>query len=184
MHEEDLTPEERAALEALPRALEPAPELAERTVRALKERGLLRPPAPLRLPVPRPWWIVAAAAAVVLFAGGVGLGAWLESRHTTDVVMAIHREDTATAAALVQRTGSAYVSALAALASMADTARSPELAQGREVAVNALHAAASQMVRLAPDEPLAVGILQGMERASRRDTLSAAAAEARRVVWF
>jgi hypothetical protein len=49
---------------------------------------------------------------VMIFAGGFGLGAWLESRHTTQVVLDMHQRDTAEAAAMVQRTGSAYVSAL------------------------------------------------------------------------
>ena len=184
MHDDDLSPEEREALRALPREVDPPPELEAHTVRALRAAGLLRSPAPLPLVIPRPLWIGAAAAAVALLAGGFTLGAWLESRHTTDVVMQVHQRDDAAAAAMVQRTGSAYVSALAALAAVARTTRSPEVEQGREVAVNALHAAAGQMVRLMPDDPVAVDILQGMARAARSDTSSAWAAESRRVVWF
>ncbi|HEY2956356.1 MAG TPA: hypothetical protein VGK89_14045 [Candidatus Eisenbacteria bacterium] len=184
MHDQDeLTPEERAALESLPREREPERPLEERIVRALRAQGLLAPPVPFRLVPPAMAWLAAAAALVVVFAGGMGLGAWLEARHTTQVVLDMHQRDAAAAAALVQRTGSAYVSALSALASFSGRARPQELQSGREAAVSALQAAANQTVRLVPEEPIAVDILQGMARAARGDTLEAAA-EPRRVVWF
>ena len=185
MHDEELTPQERAALESLPREREPDPALEDRVVRALRAEGLLRRPAVIHFtPVPRGWIAAAAAASVVLFAGGFALGSWLEARHTTRVVLDMHQRDAAQAAALVQRTGSAYVSALAALASYAERARPQEMAPAREAAVNAMHAAANQMVRLVPEEPIAVNILQGMARAARGDSLEAAAQEPRRVMWF
>jgi len=184
MHDEELTPEERAAMDALPRERPPDRALEERTVRALRAQGLLERPAVLRLALPATGWLAAAAAAVVLFAGGFVLGAWLESRHTTQVVLDMHQRDAADAAAMVQRTGSAYVSALSTLAAFAEKARPQELAPAREAAVNALHAAANQMVRLVPEEPVAVNILQGMARAAHGDSLETAAAEPRRVVWF
>ena len=184
MHEDDLTPEERAAMEALPRERQPDRSLEERTVRALRAEGLIQRPAVLRLPLPAWGWLAASAAAVVLFVGGFALGSWLEARHTTQIVLDMHNRDAAQAAAMVQRTGSAYVSALAALATYAERARPQEMAPAREAAVNALHAAANQMVRLMPEEPVAVDILQGLARASRNDTLETAADEPRRVVWF
>lgn len=189
MHDDELTPEERTALESLPREREPDEALEERVVRALRARGLLKRPEVLRIaPVPRSWIALAAAASVILFAGGFALGSWLEARHTTRVVLDMHQRDAAHAAALVQRTGSAYVSALAALASYAEherhQGRPQELAPAREAAVNALYAASNQMVRLLPEEPLAVDILQGMARASRSDTLGTAAEAPRRTMWF
>ena len=82
-------------------------------MRALRAEGLLRRPAVLTLPTfPRVWIATAAAAAVALFMGGFVLGSWLEARHTTRVVLDMHQQDAAQAAALVQRTGSAYASAL------------------------------------------------------------------------
>jgi hypothetical protein len=185
MHDDELTQQEREALESLPREREPEAALEERVVRALRAQGLLRRPAVLRIaPVPRSWIAAAAAASVVLFAGGFALGSWLEARHTTKVVLDMHQRDAAQAAALVQRTGSAYVSALAALASYAERARPQEMAPAREAAVSAMHAAANQMVRLVPEEPIAVNILQGMARAAHADTVGTAAAEPRRVMWF
>jgi hypothetical protein len=184
MHEEDLTPEERAALESLPRERPPDRALEERVVRALRAQGLLERPAVLRIALPPLGWLTAAAASVMIFAGGFALGSWLESRHTTQVVLDMHQRDAAEAAAMVQRTGSAYVSALSTLASFAERTRPQEMAPAREAAVNALHAAANQMVRLVPEDPVAVNILHGMARAARGDSLEAAASEPRRVVWF
>ena len=186
MHDEDLSPEERERMLTLPRELDPDDSLEDRTVRALRAEGLLRsaPARVIRFPLSPVWIGMAAAAAFAMFAGGFGLGSWIEARHTTQVVTQMHEQDATRAAALVQQTGSAYVSAMAALASVSEGgksgAASPDLAQGREVAVNALHAAANQLVRIAPEDPLAVRILAGMGRAARGDSTSATD----RLVWF
>lgn len=182
MHDDELTPDEQARLRALPRELDPDDALEERTVRALRAEGLLRraPARVIALPLSPAWIGMAAAACFAIFAGGFFFGGWMEARHTTQVVSAMHEKDATRAAALVQQTGSAYVSALAALASYSDsTGANPQLAQGREVAVNALHAAANQLVRIAPDDPLTVQILAGMQRASRDTT-----GGTDRLVWF
>jgi hypothetical protein len=67
--ENELGPEERAALARLPREVPPPPALEETTVRALAARGLLRPSAVRRGRRLRDWGL-AAAAAVAIFAGG------------------------------------------------------------------------------------------------------------------
>ena len=187
MHPDDLTEPERREFQALPREAHPHDALEQRVVAALREEGLLRRPAPLRLPFTPAWIGPAVAASLILFGGGFALGGWMESRHTADVLVKLHERDSqnaAAAAAAVQRTGSAYVAALTALAAFADTshAQTPQVAQGREVAANALQAAASQMVRLAPEDPLAVRILQGLDRAARRD--SSASRDGSLTVWF
>jgi hypothetical protein len=64
--DDELTPEERAALERLPRAAPPPPALEEATVAALAARGLLR----------RRRWLgatAALAASLMLVAGGLAL---------------------------------------------------------------------------------------------------------------
>jgi len=190
MHEDDLTHDERARMRALPRELDPDDSLEERTVRALRAEGLLRhaPAKIVRFPLSPLWLGAAAAACFVIFGGGFFFGSWIEARHTTQVVTELHQQDAKQAAALVQQTGSAYVSAMSALASYAETkqqsnpqaASTREIAQGREVAVNALHAAANQLVRIAPEDPLAVRILSGMNQAARKDTTGATD----RLVWF
>jgi hypothetical protein len=188
MHPDDeLTDRERRDFEALPRESRPSADLERRVVAALREEGLLHRPAPLRFPITPAWIGTAVAASLILFTGGFALGGWMESRHTNDMLVKMHEKDTQTAAAAaaaVQRTGSAYVAALTALAAFADTthAPTPQVVEGREVAANALHAAASQMVRIAPEDPLAVRILQGLDRVARRD--SAATREGSLTVWF
>lgn len=71
--DDDLTPEERAALRALPLEAAPPAALEERVVAALRDRGLLRRR-------PRPHVLGSAgllrlAAEVLLFAAGLGMGA-------------------------------------------------------------------------------------------------------------
>jgi hypothetical protein len=181
MHEDDLSAEEREALDRLARERAPRPTLEDRVVAALRREGLLRAPEPLRLPLAPAWRAGAAAAAVAVFVGGFALGGWLESRHATDVIARMHEQQTAaTAAAEVQRTGSEYVRAVATLAALADTSRGESVQQGREVAINALRAAASELVRLAPEDPLAVKILQGLDRGQPTDTTTTP----RRTLWF
>ena len=191
MHDDELTPDERVRMLALPRELDPDDSLEERTVRALRAEGLLRraPAKIVRFTLSPLWLGAAAAACLVIFGGGFFFGSWMESRHTTEVVSAMHQQDATRAAALVQQTGSAYVSAMAALAAYTEnkqqqtnpqaTTNAADLAQGREVAVNALHAAANQLVRIAPEDPLAVRILAGMNSA-KHDTTGGTD----RTVWF
>jgi hypothetical protein len=69
--DEQLTPEERSALAALPQTLDPPPQLDQRIERALRQRRLVGPA--------RSVWLlrVAAAAAIALaFAGGWSAHAW------------------------------------------------------------------------------------------------------------
>ena len=182
---DELSPEIQAELDGLPREKAPGQLLEERTVRELRSRKLLRSP---RI---RPSWIVtAAAASIALFAGGFGFGEWTTSRNVGDALVTAQqitaqqieaRERTAMEAAeLVQRTGSAYVLALASLASMADGSSNGELDQGREVATAALYAAAGQLVTLVPNDPIAVQIrrlLSATQPLGQKE-------ESRRLVWF
>jgi hypothetical protein len=189
MHDDELTRDEREAMEKLPREGALPASLESRVVMALRREGLLQAPAPLALPgrVPPAWIGVAAAASLALFFGGFALGGWIESRHTADLLVDMRREDVATAAmaaAEVQRTGSEYVRALTLLASLADTTRGQSVDEGREVATSALHAAASQLVRMSPEDPVAVSILQGIERSNPTDSLRQGPQRPRRTLWF
>jgi hypothetical protein len=73
MTEDELTPAEREALRALPREAQPGDLLEERTVRALREAGLLGRRRPGRW---RPQFIypAAAAACVLFFVAGFAVG--------------------------------------------------------------------------------------------------------------
>ncbi len=165
-------------LDELPVEARPSTLLEERTVRELRRHGLLR----RQRRVPAAWLAGSAAAALALFASGVAVGQWLGTRS----VVAVAQNNTASAAAQVQRAGSAYVQALEVLANTAQQGPPPQQsAQAREVALTALHAAANEVVRLAPNDPVATRILLGIEQA-RRQALPADARDstARQIVWF
>lgn len=179
MPEDDLTPAEQQAFAALKKMNEPSRVLEERTVRSLQAQGLLRKQRRFS-----PSWLVAAAAAgAVLYLGGLATGQWLANRQTRDIVSDLQRDHTMEAAALVQRTGSAYAQAIASLASLRSPADSVSVSQGREVALTALYSAANELVRLTPDDPVVVRILQVMEHeGTTPDTTRSA--NTRRVIWF
>lgn len=176
---DDLSPAERQAFAALEKQNEPSRLLEERTVRALQAQGLLRGTRRFS-----PSWLVAAAAAgAVLYLGGLATGQWVATRQTTEIVSNLQRDHTLEAAALVQRTGSAYAQAIASLASLRTPADSHSVSQGREVALTALYSAANELVRLTPDDPVVVRILQAMEQ-EKVDTDTTQSANTRRVIWF
>lgn len=168
----ELSPAEQEALAALPREKKPERLMEERTVRALREEGLLAPPSGGRPQSDRepakaegrPWWRSAAAiaAAVALFAGGLSVGQMLGARQTVDAFQSVFEDGDALLAARVQRAGSDYVAALAAL-SVADGGAAADTSQALEVALTALWAAANEIVRLAPDDVLTARILQGFQ---------------------
>jgi hypothetical protein len=167
----ELSPSEREALAALPRDREPGRLMEERTVRALREQGLLATlSGSRRQSGSRPeraegrlWWrSTAVAAAVALFAGGVSVGQMLGARQTAGAFKSVFEDGDTMLAAEVQRAGSDYVAALAAL-SEPDGGAAADTSQALEVALTALWAAANEIVRLAPDDVLTARILQGFE---------------------
>ena len=188
MHDRDdheLTTAEREAFDALPREAMPSRLLEERLVAALRARGDLG-----QRRARRPAWdwgrlplAAAAAAGIALFACGLALGQWLGARHTAEAMLALQRQDAANAAAAVQRTGSAYLSALGALAQASASSDPQEVARARETAQNVLHEAANEMVRLAPDDPVSAQILKGFESAKVQATRASNDGK-QRLVWF
>jgi hypothetical protein len=189
MHDRDddvLTPAERERFESLPREAMPGRLLEERIVAELRTRGWL---GARHHVVRRPAWApfplaAAAAAGIALFACGLALGQWLGSRHTAETMLAVQRQDAANAASAIERTGSAYLSALGALAQASASSDSREVARAREAAQNVLHEAANEMVRLAPDDPVSAGILQGMDKAKVQAAPATADGKPSLKVWF
>jgi hypothetical protein len=182
MDKNELTPAEREAIESLPRERMPSRILEERTVRALKEQGLIR--ARPFLPSARlPWLAAGIAAAVALFVSGVLVGQGMGSRQTVNALATVYQRPADLAAARVQSTGSAHRQALAALVDATGSGNPGEVQRAREVALAAFWSAAAEIVRLAPDDPMALRILQELERSGRvpeagvvEDTMN--------VVWF
>ncbi len=189
MHDRDdheLTDAERESFDALPREAMPSRMLEERVVSELRARGLL---GARRIRRPALGWAgrfplaAAAAAGIALFACGLALGQWLGARHTAQAMLAVQRQDAANAASAVQRTGSAYLSALGALAQASASSDPQEVARAREAAQNVLHEAANEMVRMAPDDPVSAQILKGLDRAKVRATTASSDGK-QRLVWF
>ena len=145
----------------LTREREASQLLEERTIATLRERGLLRARRTSRL---NPAWLTGAiAASIALFATGVVVGQWLGTRTAASAMIALSQNDPSRTAAQVQRAGTQYVNALQALGQLASSTNSmPE--QGREVALAALYAAANEVIRFAPNDPLAEEILRGFQR--------------------
>ncbi|MFH1679857.1 MAG: hypothetical protein ABIH26_04350 [Candidatus Eisenbacteria bacterium] len=158
MNNEELTPKERRALEALPSEKRPSRLLEERVVRALRAEGVLAPARGVGIVIGPARAALATAAVVLLAAGSFALGHRAGSRQTLEIARAVQEENGKQIAALVQQTGSAYVAALGSL--MRAGAMDPEGArQGREAAVAALYAASHQVARLAPEDAIARNIL-------------------------
>src|SRR5258708_600353 len=132
--DEDLSATEREAFEALPREVMPSRLLEERVVSELRAHGYLG----VRHARHAGWGgmriTAAAAAAVALFASGLAVGQMLGARHTANAMLALQRQDAANAAAAVQRTGSAYLSALGALAQASASADPHEVALAHQAA--------------------------------------------------
>jgi hypothetical protein len=165
----------------LPMDAAPSALLEERTVRELRSRGLLRRQRSL----PTSWLVGSVAASIALFATGVVVGQWMGTRTTINTVAEIASNSTpAAAAAHVQQTGTAYVQALEALVTSANQNQQQASPQAREVALTALHAAANEVVRLAPNDPVASKILQGIEQARRQSQPLDEQDAGRKIVWF
>jgi hypothetical protein len=156
-HEVEWTPEERAALDALPRQMAPPPALEERTVGALRRMGVLGD-VPRRARPGGAWWVAAAAAAVAVFLGGVQVGQRQGTRLAVETITAVRGGDARDAAADVQRTAGAYLSALAILAERMPAADSAAVDQARQVVQAALAAAAREALRVTPDDAMAAAI--------------------------
>jgi hypothetical protein len=184
MNDDDLTPVEREALEALPREQTPSPFLEERVVRALRERGLLRPRRRRTVELTVLRVAVAVAAGIVLLLGGFVVGRWTGARPSGPVdTRPIEASQLALAASL-QRAGTAYLAALEDLASSDNAPRSEEMRQGREVALTTLYTAAGEVSRIVPKSHMARQLLQALDLAVQRDPAKQDEGKAERLIWF
>jgi hypothetical protein len=179
---DDLTPEEREAFAALPRERVPPGGLEDRVVDALRDEGLLASSFPRAGAVrsTRGWLVAAAAAGLALFASGVATGQWMGTRSTADLVSAVMDGDALSRALQVQEAGSEYVRAMARLSDLADELEAEDLRPGREAARAALHAAALELGRLAPEDATIQLVLAVLEERSRQAEEGAV----RTTIWF
>jgi hypothetical protein len=182
---DELTPAERRAFEALPREARLSAELEDRTVAMLQARGILAVPLRPVSGAPRHWhpaWLVGAlAASLALFATGFATGQYLGARAATIAAAVGFGGSLAERTQHVERTGSEYVAALAGLLQERDTSDMAARGRATQAALDALGAAAQEVARLAPDDPLAGAVLRGLTE--RRRAMQAPAAQ-RAVVWY
>ncbi|HEY2806421.1 MAG TPA: hypothetical protein VGI92_11250 [Gemmatimonadales bacterium] len=184
--QDELSPGERRAFEALPREADLPPELEERTVAMLRRAGHL--PTPITVSrrsggqTGRTWWIAGAiAATLAVFASGIAIGQYLGMRNAT-VLAFVSAHNATEAADRVQRTGDRYVQALASLSNLPATTDIVARNKARETAMAVLGAAAEEIAHLAPDDPLAAAVMRGLNERSRRQ--GPEAPSSRSVIWY
>jgi hypothetical protein len=107
---------------------------------------------PRRFPIS----VLQAAAAIAIFLLGALAGRTLDTASGPRQGVS---SDPLIAAAEVQRTGTAYVAAVARFREVAADSAPAAVAQAREVTLAAVHGAAFELARLHPDDPTAREIL-------------------------
>jgi hypothetical protein len=203
----ELTPEEKAEFERLPREASPSPLVWQRVVRTLRADGTLQSGAGARRSLAgpaaapsrwmRPWALAGAAmaASLTIFVSGVLLGHWMARTSTERAFQVVREHDGAQLAQRAQEAGTAYVSALVALAELkaASDRRTPgatkltpaetafEIRQGKEAALGTLYGATFELAKVAPGDPDISRILAILEE--RRLGGSAGRGE-RHTVWY
>ena len=187
MNDDKLTPREERAFAELPREETPSDLLEERTVRALRSRGLLRGRRTHGLVLSPSRLALAASVVCALLLGAFTLGQSLGSRQTADALIAMHRQDSQQAAAAVQQAGAAYLTAVSNLISETGRQSPGQQAAGREAALRALYQVADRMVVLAPDDPVASRILQAFQQIQQTNATAGQPADQpveRQVIWY
>ena len=174
-----LTPDERRAFAALPREYVGSAALEERVFRALHDARMLGTPLTAQPSLARSTRrrrvltsFSVLAASLTLFVSGIAVGR--ESAFAGQVVgpqvadespsQEPIAEDSMQLAKQVQRAGSEYVNLLERLPSHASTDSSATRDEllGREAARSTLHAAARQLARVAPNDPVAALLVEGL----------------------
>jgi hypothetical protein len=130
-----LDPHENELFAKLPRESVPDPAAADRVIAALRGDGFLRP----RAPGP-PRWALQLAAAVVVFAAGAFVGGRVAMRNSLERNLARTDLTVAERILLLQRAGSAYVTAAHGYADATATADSTAVEVANQVLRGAAHA--------------------------------------------
>jgi hypothetical protein len=190
MRPDDWTTEEREALSGLHETWDGPPDLEDRLVRQLRREGLVRRPEGRTFPdiarlftAPWPRTLAAAAVLALLLAASYLTGFRAGARETAGAVLAGRERERGETVLAVQQAGTAYLEALRELVSHSAVATTPEWARGRNAALDALHAAAGEMVRIAPDDPVAGYLIQALDR-TRPDIAEYTRPDSSLVIWF
>jgi hypothetical protein len=184
MHDDELTPAEREALDSLPRERTPSALLQDRVVKTLRTRGFLRP-TESRTVVLTGWRLAGAvAASLALLLGGFVLGRWSGGTEQSQPSFPGHGENGLAAALALQHTGAAYVEALEELAASMEADGRPGRAQDGEVALTTLHAAVDRVTRIVPRQQLATQFRLALEAGERAEPPAGADRKTERLAWF
>jgi hypothetical protein len=171
--EDNLTPEEEARFARLPRTAEVDRLGEERTVAALRERGLLG--RSRRARARRALALVSAtAAALLLFVSGVAFGQRMQDRQAPS----------GSPAAQVQAAGSAYVAAVVRLSESSPDSVPATVLAGLQAGTATLHAAATRLASIAPADSEVARLRAVLEFASASPNSDTNATNGHLVVWF
>jgi len=184
MHDDELTPSEKEAMEALPRERMPNASLEDRVVEALRGRGLLKPQQRRVVDVTGLRVALAVAASVALLVGGIAIGRWTGPGQTAVVDAELVVADDESPAAALQQAGSAFLAALDDFVSQPEAPSNDEMRQGTEVALKTLYTATDRVTTLVPRDRLADLLSQVLATRSLvpRERLSTKGE--RHVIWF
>lgn len=184
MSDDELTPSEKKAMEALPKERVPNADLEDKVVGALRDRGVLstRKDRVVELTSGRIAGLVAAC--LVLIVGGFTLGFWANSLHTARTVTADHPAGEVSVAATLQYAGGVYLAALEELAALPDSTHGEEMLQGREVALRTLYTATDRVTKIVPKDYLAGQLLQVIQTSEGIGPNDEIQRAARQAIWF
>lgn len=133
-HDLDLTPRERKLFDELPRESAADPASTDRLVSALRREGFLRGHAR------RPHWALQLAAAALVFAAGALSGGRFATRNSLERALARADLTVSDRILLLQRAGSAYVTAAHGYADATAHADSTAVEVANQVLIGAAHA--------------------------------------------
>jgi hypothetical protein len=184
MTNDQLTPEEKRALESLPKERVPSAFLEERVVRGLRKRGILRSSGLRMIELTGSRVAAAVAACVAFVICGFALGFWASGQRGAGMDYLATGQNGAPVALSVQQAGTAYILALENLARQSKSAPADQVQQGREVALSTLYTAADQMARIIPRDMLSRCIVNAIESPVETTPGGQADEDGERVIQF
>jgi hypothetical protein len=184
MTNDELTPQEKRALESLPKERVPSAFLEERVVRGLRKHGILRARGGRAIELTGSRITAAVAACIAFVVCGFALGFWANGQRGVYVDMTAVGQNGAPLALNVQQAGTAYILALENLARQSRTAPADQVQQGREVALSTLYTAADQMAQIIPRDLLSKCIINAIDSPIETDPDGQTDEDGERVIQF
>ena len=184
MSDDELTPSEKRALETLPKESMPSADLENRVVSSLRERGVLLAHKRRVIQLNSLRIAGVAAAALFLVIGGFTMGFWASNMNTVHTSSLEYPSGDLSAAASLQRAGTAYLLALEELAALPDSTHGDEMLQGREVALRTLYTATDRVTKIVPKRYLAGQLLQVIQTSEDNELNNKIRRNAHQAIWF